>query len=187
MSAWSDLRADLGRYPRRAWVREQSVWAVAVYRFGRWGEEQDGLTRIVAGRAYWFAFRVLETLLGIGISKNVIIGPGLRIHHFGGIFVADGVRIGRDCTLRQGVTIGNRVEDGPVPVLGDGVDLGAYAQVLGGVTLGDGCRVGALSVIVHDVPPGATAVGLPARVGPDRRAARDGADLDPDLDSELGR
>jgi serine O-acetyltransferase len=115
MGAWFELRADLQRYPRRPWIREQSVGA-------------------------------------------------------------DGVRIGSDCTLRQAVTIGNRAADGPVPVLGDGVDLGAYAQVLGGVTLGDGCRVGALSVVVHGVSPGATAVGTPARVPPDRRALDDEPD-----------
>ena len=47
---------------------------------------------------------------------------------------------------------------------GDGVELGAYVQVLGGVTLGDGCKVGAMSVVLADVPPGATAVGNPARI-----------------------
>ncbi|MDX6636632.1 MAG: serine O-acetyltransferase, partial [Solirubrobacterales bacterium] len=83
---------------------------------------------------------------------------------FGGIFVASGVRIGAGCTLRQGVTIGNRVDGGPVPALGDQVELGAYAQVLGGVRIGDGCRIGALSVVLDDVPDGATAVGAPARV-----------------------
>ena len=57
----------------------------------------------------------------------------------------------------QGVTIGNRREGGPVPVLGDDVELGAYAQVLGGVQLGHGCKVGAMSVVLDDVPPGATA------------------------------
>jgi serine O-acetyltransferase len=148
---------------------------VVVYRFGRWGDQQTGAKGLIAGRVYWLAFRILETVLGIGITKNVAIGPGLRIHHFGGIFIAEGVRIGADCTLRQGVTIGNRVEDGPVPVLGDRVDLGAYAQVLGGIILGDGCRVGASSVVLEDVPPGATAVGNPARALDSRRDASGGA------------
>jgi len=66
--------------------------------------------------------------------------------------------------MRQGVTIGNRREGGPVPVIGDNVEFGAYAQVLGGVRVGDNCRIGAMSVVLSDVPDGATAVGAPARI-----------------------
>ena len=65
---------------------------------------------------------------------------------------------------RQGVTIGNRREDGPVPVIGDNVEFGAYAQVFGGVHVGDGSKIGAMSVVLHDVPAGATVVGAPAKV-----------------------
>ncbi len=77
---------------------------------------------------------------------------------------ASWARIGARCTLRQGVTIGNRRDGGPVPVLEDDVDLGAYAQILGGVRVGRGAKVGALSVVLDDVPPGAVAVGSPARI-----------------------
>jgi serine acetyltransferase len=62
--------------------------------------------------------------------------------------------------LRQGVTIGVRVDDGPVPVLGDHVDLGAYAQILGGVRIGHHAKIGAMSVVLCDVPDGATAVEI---------------------------
>jgi serine O-acetyltransferase len=160
-----DLAADLARYPRRPFLKEQSAWAIWVYRYGRRVDrEPDGFPKWVAGRFYWLAYRTLETLTGISIPKSVVIGPGLRIHHFGNIFVHADVRIGARCTLRQGVTIGNRVEGGPVPVLEDDVDLGAYAQVLGGVRIGRGAKLGAMSVVLIDVPAGATAVGVPARV-----------------------
>ena len=82
--------------------------------------------------------------------------------------------IGANCTLRQGVTIGNRHDGGPSPVLEDDVELGAYAQVLGGVRVGRGAKVGAMSVVLRDVPPGAVAVGIPARII-ERGPARDGA------------
>jgi serine O-acetyltransferase len=165
MTAGEAWRQDRARYGPGAWWREQSLWAVAVLRFGQWADERgDRTTRVLAGRVYWLVYRVVQVLTGIGISKEISVGGGLRIHHFGGIFVAGGVRIGSDCTLRQGVTIGERVEDGPVPTLGDGVELGAYAQILGGVTIGDGARVGAMSVVLQDVPAGATAVGNPARI-----------------------
>jgi serine O-acetyltransferase len=66
--------------------------------------------------------------------------------------------------LRQGVTIGNLKLDGPVPRLGNRVNVGAYAQILGDITIGDDAQIGAMSVVLSDVPPGATAVGIPARV-----------------------
>ena len=165
MPADPDLAADLRRYPPRPFVKEQSAWAIAVYRFGRRNDRRAaGVVKWLGDRAYWLAYRVTETLTGVSIPKSVTIGPGLRIHHFGNIFVHKDVTIGANCTLRQGVTIGNRVENGPVPVLEDDVDLGAYAQILGGVRIGRGARVGAMSVVLRDVPPGATAVGVPARI-----------------------
>jgi serine O-acetyltransferase len=160
-----DWKADLARYPRRPWLKEQSIWAIAVYRFGRRVDRRrPGFVRNVLEKWYWLVFRVTETLTGISIPKSVRVGPGLKIWHFGNIFVhADSV-IGANCTLRQGVTIGNREDDGPAPVLEDDVELGAYAQVLGGIRVGRGAKVGAMSVVLGDVPPGAVAVGVPARI-----------------------
>lgn len=160
-SAADRWRADRLRYGPGAWAREQSWWAVAVLRFGERCDERGGRAWQVG---YWAAHRLVETVTGIGITKGVHVGGGLRIHHFGGIFVADGSRIGERCTMRQGVTIGERVRDGPLPVLGDDVDLGAYAQVLGGVRIGDGARIGAMAVVLEDVPAGTAAVGNPARI-----------------------
>jgi serine O-acetyltransferase len=160
-----DWQADKARYPRRPWLKEQSIWAIAVYRYGRRVDRRPpGVRRWLCDRSYWMAFRLVETLTGVSLPKEAEIGPGLRIWHFGGIFVHLAAVIGSHCTLRQGVTIGNRVNGGPVPVLEDNVELGAYAQILGGVRVGRGAKVGAMSVVLQDVPPGTTAVGVPARV-----------------------
>ena len=162
----ADWQADLARCGGPAALRrEQSLWALRVYRYGRRVDAMpEGVARRWHTRAYWLAFRAVETLTGISLPKECRIGPGLRIWHFGNVFVHPQTVIGARCTLRQGVTLGNRVADGPCPVLEDGVELGAYAQVLGGVRLGAGCKVGAMSVVLRDVPPGATAVGNPARI-----------------------
>ena len=160
-----DWQADLARYPRRPFLTEQSIWAIWVYRFGRRVDRRpNGFSKSVLTKLYWLFFRVIETLTGISLLKSAAIGPGLRIWHFGNIFVHSDVRIGARCTLRHGVTIGNRHEDGPVPVVGDDVDFGAYAQVLGGVRIGNNCRLGAMALVLTDVPDFATAVGVPARV-----------------------
>lgn len=161
--AW---QADVARWGsgRTPW-REQSLWALWVYRFGR---RLDSRPSGPGNRLLTLWYRVLqktvETLTGISIPKEAEIGAGLQIWHFGNIFVHPQTVIGANCTLRHGVTLGVRVHGGPCPVLEDDVELGAYAQVLGGVRLGKGCRIGAMAVVLCDVPPGCSAVGNPARV-----------------------
>ena len=107
-------------------------------------------------------------LLATEIHPDVIAGPGLAIFHCHGVVLNPGARLGRDCTLRTGVCLGNkRLPDGSdsaAPTLGDGVDVGVGALIVGPVTVGDGARIGAGAVVVKDVPAGATVVGNPARV-----------------------
>jgi serine O-acetyltransferase len=166
MSLDSDWQADLRRYPTpRPFLKEQSIWAVWVYRFGRRVDHlPEGLRKKLSTTLYWLLFRAVETLIATSLPKSAVIGPGLRIWHFGGIFIHPEARIGANCTLRQGVTIGNRVVDGLVPVIGDNVEFGAYAQVLGNIRIGNDCKIGAMSVVLCDVPDGCTAVGAPARI-----------------------
>jgi serine O-acetyltransferase len=164
----SYLREDLRRYGKRPWLREQSIWALAVHRFGRWAARRPGATGRLAGGIYWLVYRVVETLTGITLPRTASIGPGCRIWHFGGIVVHGNATIGANCTLRQGLTVGERAEGGPVPVIEDDVDIGPYAQILGGIRIGRGARIGAMAVVLQDVPPGATAVGNPARILPAR-------------------
>ena len=166
MAADEDWAADLRRYGvPRPFLKEQSIWAVWVY---RWGRRLDGRPNGPVPKLtmpfYWLAYRLVETVVGISLPKTAVIGPGLRIWHFGNIFLHGEVRIGANCTLRQGVTIGNRHADGGAPVVGDNVDFGCYAQALGNVRIGNGCRIGAMSVVLDDMPDGSTAVGVPARI-----------------------
>ncbi len=161
----SDWQQDLLRLGMaRPFLKEQSIWAIFVYRYGRRVDAlPPGFGKRIRTKFYWLMFRLVETWTGISLPKEAVIGGGLRIFHFGCIFVHPGSRIGKNCTLRHGVTIGNKTEGGAAPVLEDEVELGAYAQVLGGVVLHRGCRVGAMSVVVHDVETGVTVAGAPAR------------------------
>lgn len=160
-----DYSEDLLRYPPKPFFKEQSIWAIKLY---RWGKLLDGqkssFFRTIKLKVYWLCFRVVETLTGISLPKGVTIGGGLRIWHFGNIFINSDAIIGKNCTLRQGVTIGNRYESGPAPVIGDNVEIGAYAQILGGIKVGNNVKIGAMSVVLTDIPDNATAVGIPAKI-----------------------
>lgn len=109
-----------------------------------------------------------ELLLSIEIETGTQVGDGLKIYHGYGIVVNKGSVIGRDCVLRNGVVIGNKMlSDGTesrCPVIGDRVNFGANAIAIGEITIGDDVTVGAGAVVVKDVPAGATVVGNPARV-----------------------
>lgn len=162
-----DWSADLQRVGggSRALLREQSLWAIWVYRFGRRVDQRtDGMSKSFLLRWYWLLHRSIETITGIGLPKACIIGPGLRIWHFGGIFIHPEVVMGCNCTLRQGVTLGDKGNGTGAPVVGNNVDFGSGAHVIGPVHIGNNVKVGALAVVVSDVPDGCTVVGNPARI-----------------------
>jgi len=162
---WHALRDDLLRYGGwGALLKEQSLWAVAWFRLGGMLGRLPGPIRRPVLTLWWLCFRFIEMLTGVSLPLGLQAKGGLRVWHFGNVFVNSQARLGRNCTLRQGVTIGNRHTNGPSPYIGDDVELGAYAQVLGDIRIGDRARVGAMSVVLHDIPDGATAVGAPARI-----------------------
>ncbi len=99
---------------------------------------------------------------GLDLSGTPI-GPGLFVSHGQGTILS-AERIGANLQVHQGVTVGWDYRGERRPVIGDDVFIGAGAKVLGAVTIGDGARIGANAVVVRDVPAGATAVGIPARL-----------------------
>jgi serine O-acetyltransferase len=104
---------------------------------------------------------------GIEIHPGATIGRRVFIDHGMGVVIGETAEVGDDCTIYQGVTLGGTsLARGAKrhPTLGRGVIVGANSQVLGGFTVGDGARVGSNAVVLKEVPPGATAVGNPARV-----------------------
>src|SRR5499425_1448219 len=103
---------------------------------------------------------------GIEIHPGATIGRRVFIDHGMGIVIGETAEIGDDCTLYHGVTLGGvkweRVKRHPT--LGRKVVIGAGAKILGPVLVGDGAKIGSNAVVVRDVPAGATAVGIPARI-----------------------
>lgn len=141
--------------------------AVAAHRFAVWCQR----IRFVGFRwpmntlAKWW-YRYVRNHYGIELPYTVGVGRKVVIEHQSGIVIHGFSTIGDGCILRQGVTLGVKSVDRPydAPILGTGVDVGAGAKILGRVTLGDGAKVGANAVVLQDIPAGATAVGIPARI-----------------------
>jgi len=103
---------------------------------------------------------------GIEIHPGATIGRRVFIDHGMGIVIGETAEIGDDCTLYHGVTLGGvkweRVKRHPT--LGRKVVIGAGAKILGPILVGDGAKIGSNAVVVRDIPAGATAVGIPARI-----------------------
>jgi serine O-acetyltransferase len=115
-------------------------------------------------RAKWAVLRhrFWSVVSGADIPISSKIGGGLLIPHPNGIVIHPGAEIGPNCLLFQQVTIGDA--HGAVPKLGGHVDVGAGARLIGRITIGDHARIGANAVVTIDVPAGATAVGVPAKI-----------------------
>lgn len=106
-------------------------------------------------------------ITGIEIHPGAKIGRRVFLDHGLGIVIGETTEIGDDCTIYQGVTLGGTSLYKGVkrhPTLGKGVVVSAGAKVLGGFTVGDGARIGSNAVVLKEIPAGATAVGIPARI-----------------------
>ncbi len=162
---WALIREDLAMHSGD--TSRPGFRALAVYRFGVWRMSiRSAPLRMPLSFLHHRLFRLVRNWYGIELPHTAKIGRRLTIEHQSGIIVHGSVTIGDDCTIRQGVTLGNKVKELPydAPQLGNRVNVGAGAKLLGKITVGDDAQIGANAVVVKDVPAGATAVGIPARV-----------------------
>lgn len=136
------------------------VHAIMLYRLGHrlWLAEWRYLARLLA-----FVARLLSN---VDIHPGATIGARLFIDHGAGVVIGETAEVGQDVTLYHGVTLGGTSwrKGKRHPTLGDGVLVGAGAKILGPISIGANARVGANSVVVEDVPPGCTVVGIPGKV-----------------------
>jgi serine O-acetyltransferase len=105
----------------------------------------------------------------VDIYPSAEIGKDLRMYHSMEIVIGQKVRVGDRVTILQGVTLGTahlleQYTHEDMPTIGNDVVLETGCKVLGGVTVGEGAVIGANAVVVSDIPPHSTAVGIPARV-----------------------
>lgn len=103
---------------------------------------------------------------GIEIHPGAEIGEGFFIDHGNGVIIGETAKIGNNVTMYQGVTLGGtgKEQGKRHPTIGDNVMISAGAKVLGSFTVGEGSKIGAGSVVLKEVPPNSTVVGVPGRV-----------------------
>ena len=117
------------------------------------------LARLIANRA--------RRVTGIEIHPGAKLGDNIFIDHGMGIVIGQTAEVGKNVTIYHGVTlggIGGSKGEKRHPTVEDDVMIGSGAKVLGPITIGKGAKIGANAVVLKDVPPYATAVGVPARV-----------------------
>ncbi len=155
------------------WVAHGKDWtrpgfrAVAICRFGQWRMKiKNRILRAPFSIVYRSLFRHARNVYGIELPYSVKLGRRVIIEHQGDIVIHGKCKIGDDCYIRQGVTMGNRYIERPLetPVLGNRVNVGAGAKLLGSVHIGNGANIGANSVVLSDVRDNETVVGIPAKV-----------------------
>lgn len=137
-----------------------SFKAITRYRVSHWLYERKHYFL-----ARWYSQRTARKT-GIEIHPGAQIGKGLFIDHGNGVIIGETAIIGNNVTLYQGVTLGGTGKEKGKrhPTIGDNVMISAGAKVLGSFTVGENSKIGAGSVVLSEVPPNSTVVGVPGRV-----------------------
>ena len=175
---YSDIRAAQKRDPAAKSFIEvlllyQGLHALVAYRIGH---------ALYKMRLFFFArwlSQMARWATGIEIHPGARIGKRFFIDHGMGVVVGETAIIGDDVLLYQGVTLGGTgIEQGKRhPTVGNNVVIGTGAKVLGNITIGDNSYIGANAVVIKDVPPNSTVVGVPGRI-----TKQDGKKMDFSLD-----
>ena len=136
------------------------LWAVWIHRISHvlWGWKLRLAARLLSQIARFYT--------GVDIHPGALLGRRLFIDHATGVVIGETAIVGSDVTMYQGVTLGGtgKGHGKRHPTVCDGVFIGNNANVLGNVTIGENSRVGAGSVVLSDVPPNSTVVGVPAHI-----------------------
>jgi serine O-acetyltransferase len=147
--------------PQRFWDPSSKL-LLAIRRYQHWSN-RGGLLAYAICKILALRYGFWTVVTGAEIPLNCNIGGGLLIPHPNGIVIHPGVKIGVNCLIFQQVTIGTRDIPG-VPLIEGHVDIGAGARILGPIHIGAHARIGANAVVLSDVPTGAVAIGIPARI-----------------------
>jgi serine O-acetyltransferase len=165
MSIKEDIAAAQGNDPAApsaltVFINYSGVHAIWGYRFNHWL-----WTHHCRGLARWLS-QMARHFTGVEIHPGATIGKRFFIDHGMGVVIGETTIIGNDCQLYQGVTLGGTGKETGKrhPTLENNVVVGVGASVLGDITIGENSKVGGGAVVVDDVPPNCTVVGIPGHI-----------------------
>lgn len=170
ISFWSILREDFAQPKRQdpayhsfieLFFNYPGVWAVVNYRFAHllYTHKCKRLARILSGISQFFT--------GVDLHPGAKLGRRIFIDHANGVIIGQTAIIGDDVLIYQGATLGGTSLKRGIkrhPTIKNGVIIGSGAKVLGDIVVGEGAKIGSNAVVVKDVPPNSTAVGIPAHI-----------------------
>ncbi|KQM11302.1 serine acetyltransferase [Methanomassiliicoccales archaeon RumEn M1] len=174
MSWKDDVRTVLERDPApksfsEALMFSQGLHAVLLHRISHrlYLKGEYKMARLIN---YW-----ARVLTGADIHPGATMGKGVFIDHATGVVIGETAIIGNDVSIFQGVTLGgvSQAKEKRHPTIKDNVIIGAHATVLGDIIIGENVKIGAGSVVVKDVPPNVTVVGIPGKVVQRKSCERD--------------
>ncbi|ELR99275.1 serine O-acetyltransferase [Gloeocapsa sp. PCC 73106] len=153
----SATEPDWSREKLRKWWMPSRQLLKSIRKYQKWQKKAGIIGKLFSSIAV-LEHRFWSVITGAEIPINCQIEGGLMLTHPNGVVISPKASIGPNCLILQQVTITRNVK-----ILGH-VDIGAGAKILNGVTIGNHAKIGANAVVLCDVPDGATAVGVPARI-----------------------
>ncbi|HLP82284.1 MAG TPA: hypothetical protein VK141_09905 [Nitrosomonas sp.] len=175
-SEWLNFKKDFRRYEQFSkaangrWflymLRQPGMHAVAIFRFGTWIKKNRLFIRVLLYPIYLILNRRMRARWGIEIQMGARIGPGMLIHHYGGIFIVNSAVIGENFSITHDITIGisGRDEKRQTPVIGNNVYLGPGVKIIGGVRVGTNVTIGPNTLVMRDIPPNSVVTPQAPRV-----------------------
>lgn len=169
MGILKDIRADFRAVFERDPAARSTLEVIAAYP-GFQAAVSHRITHYLWGKNFKFTARVMSQFsrffTGVEIHPGAVIGKGFFIDHGMGVVIGETSEIGENVTIYHGVTLGGTsfTREKRHPTIGNNVTIGAGAKILGPLSIGDNSKVGANSVVIRDVPPNSTVVGIPGSV-----------------------
>lgn len=167
-----------GAKPQWFWqIRNVALYCTIIYRKAHFYSSQSGIMNRILGIYYRYKLNVVSRKYLFQIPYSVTIGKGFNFVHFGRVIVAPSVKIGRNCNLFTGVTIGSTVRymggvKMGVPTIGNDVWIGPNAVIVGKVNIDDNVLIAANSYVNFDVPSNSIVIGNPGRIVPSVKATK---------------
>lgn len=156
------LRKDYERHGRS--LSDPGLWTLATFRYGQWLDQQAKPVRLVGSKIYGALLIGIQAFTGNAIFKDTKCGEDLTIPHGRNILIHPESEIGDRVTIEHQVTLATTRGRPGAPKIGNDVFIETGAKILGPVKIGDGAVITANSIVATDVPAGATATGVPARI-----------------------